>query len=83
MCFVVLTSNDIIAGNGSRWGSKVRGYWSGLKSGTGSGRGIESVVYFDQRLCGWVVGLLYEHFNDHLILSCNRYFDSIIQPVPY
>ena len=25
--------------------------------------------------------LLYEHFNDHLIKSCNHYFDGIIQPV--
>ena len=24
--------------------------------------------------------VLYEHFNDHLIISYNRYFDGIIQP---
>ena len=27
--------------------------------------------------------LLYEHFNDHLIISCNHYFDGIIQPDPF
>ena len=27
--------------------------------------------------------LLYEHFNDHLIISYNHYFDSINQPVPF
>ena len=27
--------------------------------------------------------LLYEHFNEHLITSCNHYFDGIIQPVPF
>ena len=27
--------------------------------------------------------VLYEHFNDHLIISCNRYFDDIIPPVPF
>ena len=29
-----------------------------------------------------LVRLLYEHFNDQLIISCNHYFDGIIQPVP-
>ena len=23
--------------------------------------------------------LLYEHFNDHLIIPCNRYFDGIMK----
>ena len=27
--------------------------------------------------------MLYKHFNDHLITSCNRYIDGIIQPVPF
>ena len=27
--------------------------------------------------------LLYIHFNNHLIHSCNRYFDGIIQQVPF
>ena len=27
--------------------------------------------------------MLYEHFNDHLIISCNPYFDGIIQPIPF
>ena len=26
--------------------------------------------------------MLYEHFNDHLIISCNRYIYSITKPVP-
>ena len=26
---------------------------------------------------------LTKHYNDHLIISCNHYFDSIIQPVPF
>ena len=27
--------------------------------------------------------MLYGHFNDHLIISCNRYFDGTNQPVPF
>ena len=27
--------------------------------------------------------LLYEHFNDHLIITCDRYFYGINQPVPF
>ena len=27
--------------------------------------------------------VLYKHLNDHLIISCKRYFNGIIQPVPF
>ena len=27
--------------------------------------------------------VLYKHLNDHLIKSCHRYFDGIIQSVPF
>ena len=30
-----------------------------------------------------MASLLYEHFNDHLIISCNCYFDGIIQPITF
>ena len=41
------------------------------------------VIFFGKIFGMAAMLLLYEHFNDHLILSCNRYFDGIIQTVSF
>ena len=41
-----------------------------------------SSLFFSVQLVFAIPLVLKEHFSDHLIISCNRYFDLIIQPVP-